>query len=65
MNVDTTYCKGLDIIEIEMGRTNYVMDFFVNFGMPAWVVTITGNFYDEERNHYLPDGSVNPNFKLT
>ena len=56
--------KGLDIIEIEMGRTNYVMDFFVNFGMPAWIVTITGNFHDAERNKYNKDGTLNPNFDV-
>lgn len=57
--------KGLDVIEIELGRTNYVLDFFVNFGMPAWVVSITGTFYDEERNKYLPDGTLNPKFDIT
>jgi len=56
---------GVAIIEIELGRQNYIIDFFVNFGMPAWVVSITGQFYDEENNRYLADGSLNPNFDVT
>lgn len=57
--------RGLDIIELEMGRTNFLLDFFINFGMPAWIVTITGSFKDEERNKYLADGTLNPNFDVT
>lgn len=56
---------GIQIIEIELGRLNYIIDFFVNFGMPAWIVSITGTFYDEENNRYLADGSINPNFDVT
>lgn len=56
---------GLKIIEMEIGRQDYIIDFFINFGMPAWVVSITGNFYDEESKRYLADGSLNPNFDVT
>ncbi|WP_323736267.1 hypothetical protein PXD04_10350 [Methanosphaera sp. ISO3-F5] len=56
---------GLRIVEMERGRENYIIDFFVNFGMPAWIVSITGQFYDEENRRYLPDGSLNPNFDVT
>ena len=50
---------------MEIGRQNYIIDFFINFGMPAWVVTITGTFYDEESKRYLQDGSLNPAFDPT
>lgn len=56
---------GLKVIEMEIGRQHYIIDFFINFGMPAWIVTITGQFYDEERNRYLSDGTLNPNFDQT
>ena len=56
---------GIRIIEMELGRQNYIIDFFVNFGMPAWIVSITGQFYDEESRRYLPDGTLNPNFDVT
>ena len=56
---------GMKIIEMEIGRQNYIIDFFINFGMPAWVVTITGTFYDEESKRYLQDGSLNPAFDPT
>ena len=56
---------GMKIIEMEIGRQNYIIDFFINFGMPAWIVTITGTFYDEESKRYLPDGSLNPAFDVT
>lgn len=55
---------GLRIIEMERGRENYIIDFFVNFGMPAWIVTISGQFHDEESHRYLPDGSLNPKFDV-
>lgn len=57
--------KGLKILEMEFGRQDFIIDFFINFGMPAWVVSITGTFYDEENKRYLPDGSLNPNFDVT
>jgi len=56
---------GLKIIESDIGRINYIIDFFINFGMPAWIVTITGTFYDEESKRYLQDGSLNPSFDVT
>lgn len=56
---------GLKQIEMEFGRQNYIIDFFVNFGMPAWVVSITGQFYDEENRRYLSNGSLNPKFDVT
>ena len=56
---------GMKIIEMEIGRQNYIIDFFINFGMPAWIVTITGTFYDEESRRYLADGSLNPSFDVT
>lgn len=56
--------SGLRTIEMEIGRQDYIIDFFINFGMPAWVVTITGSFYDEEDKRYI-DGKLNPNFDIT
>ena len=56
---------GFDIIELEFGRVNYLLDFFINFGMPAWIVTITGTFYDEERKRFNDDGTLNPDFDVT
>lgn len=56
---------GLRIIEMELGRQDFIIDFFINFGMPAWVVSITGQFYDEENKRYLSDGSLNPDFDVT
>lgn len=56
---------GLRIIEMELGRQDFVIDFFINFGMPAWVVSITGQFYDEENKRYLSDGTLNPDFDVT
>lgn len=57
--------KALDILELEIGRTNFNIKFFENYGLPAFAVYITGNFRDEEQNRYLPDGSENPNFDVT
>lgn len=56
---------GLRTLEMERGRENYIIDFFVNFGMPAWIVSITGQFYDEESRRYKEDGSLNPDFDVT
>ena len=55
---------GIRTIEMELGRQDYIIDFFINFGMPAWVVTITGSFYDEENRRYI-DGKINPDFDVT
>ena len=60
-----TIAPGLKVIEMELGRQDFIIDFFINFGMPAWVVSITGTFYDEENRRYLPDGSLNPDFDVT
>lgn len=57
--------KALDILELEIGRTNFNIKFFENYGLPAFAVYITGNFRDEEMNRYLPDGSENPDFDVT
>ena len=57
--------KALDILELEVGRSNFNIKFFENYGLPAFAVYITGQFKDEEQKHYLPDGSVNPNFDVT
>lgn len=57
--------KALDILELEIGRTNFNIKFFENYGLPAFAVYITGNFRDEEQNRYLPDGSENPDFDVT
>lgn len=57
--------KALDILELEIGRTNFNIKFFENYGLPAFAVYITGNFRDEEQNRYLPNGEENPNFDVT
>lgn len=57
--------KALDILELEIGRTNFNIKFFENYGLPTFAVYITGNFRDEEQNRYLPNGEENPNFDVT
>ena len=57
--------KALDILELEIGRTNFNIKFFENYGLPAFAVYITGAFKDEEQKRYLPDGSENPEFDVT
>lgn len=57
--------KALDIIESEIGRSSFNRKFFQNYGLPAFVVTVTGNFKDYESEKYLADGTLNPDFDET
>lgn len=57
--------KALDVIESEIGRSSFNRKFFQNYGLPAFVVTVTGNFNDYEQQRYLEDGSLNPDFDET
>lgn len=57
--------KCLDVIETEIGRSSFNRKFFQNYGLPAFVVTVTGNFNDYESERYLPDGTLNPDFDET
>lgn len=56
---------GIDIIKLDCGALYFNTAFFENYGMAAFAVKISGNFKDEEKNRYLPDGSPNPNFDIT
>lgn len=57
--------KAIDIIETEVGRSAFNRKFFKNYGLPAFVVTVTGNFTDAKKDKYLADGTLNPNFDET
>ena len=57
--------KALDVIESEIGRSSFNRKFFQNYGLPAFVVTVTGNFNDYEQERYLADGTPNPDFDET
>ena len=57
--------KAVDVIESEIGRANFNRKFFENYGMPAFAVTVIGNFKDMESQRFLPDGTVNPDFDET
>ena len=57
--------KALDVIETEVGRANFIKKFFVNYGLPAFVVTVTGNFKQYEQNRYNADGTINDDFDET
>jgi hypothetical protein len=57
--------KCVDVIESEVGRSSFVNKFFKNYGMPAFAVTVTGNFSDYESKRYLPNGELNPDFDET
>lgn len=55
----------LDVIMGEIGRMNYNNKFFENYGMPAFAVSITGDFIDYEEPALLEDGSPNPEYDET
>ena len=57
--------KAVDVIESEIGRANFNKKFFENYGMPAFAVTVIGNFKDMESQRFLPDGTQNPDFDET
>ena len=57
--------KAVDVIESEIGRANFNKKFFENYGMPAFAVTVIGNFKDMESKRFLPDGTLNPDFDET
>lgn len=57
--------KALDVIETEVGRSNFIKKFFVNYGLPAFVVTVTGNFKQYDQSKYNPDGTLNPDYDET
>lgn len=57
--------KALDVIESEIGRSSFNRKFFQNYGLPAFVVTVTGNFNDYEQERYLADGTLNSDFDET
>lgn len=57
--------KGLDIIKLDLGAIYFNTGFFDNYGMPAFAVKVSGNFKDAEKERYLPDGSLNPDFDIT
>ena len=57
--------KAIHVIESEVGRSAFVNKFFTNYGMPAFAVTVTGNFSDYESKRYLADGTKNPDFDET
>lgn len=56
---------GIDIIKLDCGALYFNMAFFENYGLAAFAVKISGNFKDEEKNRYLPDGKPNPKFDIT
>ena len=57
--------KALDVIETEVGRSNFIKKFFVNYGLPAFVVTVTGNFKQYKQKKYNEDGTLNDDYDET
>lgn len=55
----------LDTLTSEIGRANFNNKFFENYGLPAFAVTISGDFQDYNEKEYLDDGTPNPEYDVT
>lgn len=55
---------ALNAIYGDLGRAEYNNKFFENYGLPAFAVTITGDFQDYDVPKYLEDGSLNPDYHV-
>lgn len=53
--------SAIPVIYGELGRMNYHNKFFENNGVPAFVVTVTGDFKDEKKT--LKNGKPNPKYR--
>lgn len=54
----------LDTLKSEIGRATFNNKFFENYGLPAFAVTISGDFQDYEEEEFFEDGTRNPNFDI-
>ena len=52
---------AINAIYGELGRQEYDNKFFENYGVPAFAVTVTGDFKDEKKT--LKNGKPNPRYK--
>ncbi|PAV07645.1 phage portal protein [Methanosphaera cuniculi] len=55
----------LDTIKSEIGRANFNNKFFENYGLPAFAVSISGDFQDYDVPEYFDDGTKNPDYDIT
>lgn len=55
---------ALNAIYGDLGRAEYNNKFFENYGLPAFAVTITGDFQDYDVPKYLEDGTRNPDYHV-
>lgn len=55
---------ALNAIYGDMGRAEYNNKFFENYGLPAFAITVTGDFQDYDEPKYLEDGSINPDYHV-
>lgn len=55
---------ALNAIYGDLGRAEYNNKFFENYGLPAFAITVTGDFQDYDEPRYLEDGTPNPNYDV-
>lgn len=54
---------AINVIQGELGRTRYNNAFFKNYGMPAFAVTVTGDFWDYDVDPTDPEYDVTQTLK--
>lgn len=54
--------SAMDAVLGDLGREQYNTKFFENYGLPAFAVTVTGDFEDYDVPKLLPDGTRNPEY---
>lgn len=55
---------ALNAIYGDLGRAEYNTKFFENYGLPAFAITVTGDFQDYDVPEYFEDGTPNPEYDV-